>query len=128
MESLALGTRIKEATARYAAGAVLGLGLVLASGAAQRVTAADEVEVALTIKDHKFDPAEIKVPAGKAIKLTVTNLDATPEEFESRALKVEKIVTGNGTLIIRLRPLAKGRYPFVGEYHEATAKGVIIAE
>jgi len=24
--------------------------------------------------------------------------------------------------------LAPGRYPFVGEYHESTAKGVVIAE
>jgi len=93
-----------------------------------RATAAEEAEVTIAIKDHKFDPAEIKVPADKAVKLTVNNLDATAEEFESHPLRVEKVIAGKGTATIRLKPLAKGSYKFVGEYHEDTAKGTIIAE
>ena len=93
-----------------------------------RATAAEEAEVTIAIKDHKFDPAEIKVPADKAVKLTVNNLDATAEEFESHPLGVEKVIAGKGTATIRLKPLAKGSYKFVGEYHEDTAKGTIIAE
>ena len=94
----------------------------------QPALAADEVEVTISIKDHKFDPAEVKVPAGKAIKLTVKNLDATAEEFESKSLKVEKVIAGKGTAIIRLKALTKGSYKFFGEYHEKTAQGVLIAE
>lgn len=94
----------------------------------QAARAADEVEVTISIKDHKFDPAEVKVAAGKAIKLTVKNLDATAEEFESKTLKVEKVIAGKGTAVIRLKPLAKGSYKFFGEYHEKTAQGVLIAE
>jgi hypothetical protein len=30
--------------------------------------------------------------------------------------------------MVRLRPLAPGRYAFMGEYHSDTAKGVVIAE
>ncbi len=90
--------------------------------------AADEVEVTISIKDHKFEPAEVKVPAGKAIKLTVKNLDSTAEEFESKPLKIEKVISGNGTAVIRLKAQAKGTYKFVGEYHEKTAQGVLIAE
>ena len=90
--------------------------------------AAEEAEVTISLKDHKFDPAEIKVPAARAIKLTVNNLDATPEEFESHPLGVEKVIAGKGTAIIRLKPLSKGSYAFVGEYHEETAKGTITAE
>jgi plastocyanin len=90
--------------------------------------AAEEAEVTISIKDHKFDPAEIKVPAQKAIKLTVNNLDASAEEFESHPLGVEKVIAGKGSATIRLKPLAKGTYAFVGEYHEETAKGAIIAE
>jgi plastocyanin len=90
--------------------------------------AADEVEITLSIKDHKFDKPEVKVPAGKAVKLTVKNLDASAEEFESHALKVEKVISGKGSAVVRLKPLAKGSYPFVGEYHEVTAKGVLLAE
>jgi len=90
--------------------------------------AADDVEVAISIKDHKFDPAEVKVPAGKAIKLTVKNLDSTAEEFESKPLKVEKVIAGNTTAVIRLKAQSKGSYKFFGEYHEKTAQGVLIVE
>jgi hypothetical protein len=43
-------------------------------------------------------------------------------------LKVEKVIAGKSKGVVRIGPLKPGRYPFVGEYHEATAKGVIIAE
>jgi len=82
----------------------------------------------LTIKDHRFTPAEIKVPANQRVTLTVVNEDATPEEFDSSALKVEKVVAGKSKGVVRIGPLKPGRYPFVGEYNEATAKGVVIAE
>lgn len=88
--------------------------------------AAGPVEV--SIRDHRFDPAEIRLPANQPAELHVRNLDATPEEFESSALKIEKIIAGNGDAVIRIRPLAPGRYRFVGEYHEDTAQGVIIVE
>jgi plastocyanin len=99
-----------------------------ALGAAASAAAADSTELSISIKDHKFDPSQLKVPAGKAIKLTVNNLDATAEEFESSALDVEKVVAGKSSAVVRLKALAKGSYPFVGEYHEETAKGVLIAE
>ena len=82
----------------------------------------------LTIKDHRFTPAEIKVPANQRVMLTVVNEDATPEEFDSSALKVEKVVAGKSKGVVRIGPLKPGRYPFIGEYNEATAKGVVVAE
>jgi plastocyanin len=100
----------------------------LALGAAAPAGAADETEVTIEIKDHKFSPAEIKVPASKPIKLTVKNSDKTAEEFESHPLGVEKVIAGNASATIRLKPLDKGTYAFVGEYHEDTAKGTLIAD
>lgn len=82
----------------------------------------------LTIKDHRFTPAEIKVPANQRVAITVVNQDATPEEFDSSALKVEKVIAGNSKGVVRIGPLKPGRYPFIGEYNEATAKGVVVAE
>lgn len=82
----------------------------------------------LTIKDHRFTPAEIKVPANQRVAITVINEDATAEEFDSGALKVEKVVAGKSKGVVRIGPLKPGRYPFIGEYHEATAKGVVVAE
>ena len=85
-------------------------------------------EYKVTIKDHKFTPTELKVPANKRVEITVINDDATPEEFESKEMKVEKVIPGKSKGVVRVGPLKPGRYPFYGEFHEATAKGVVIAE
>lgn len=85
-------------------------------------------EYSLVIQDHRFQPAELKLPAGKKLKLIVENRDATPEEFESHALNREKVIPGKSSASIFIGPLKAGRYPFVGEFNEATAQGVIIAE
>ncbi len=90
--------------------------------------AADEYEIQVSIKDHKFEPAELKLPTGKTIKISVKNLDASAEEFESKDLGFEKVIAGNSDAIIRLKPLDAGTYIFYGEYHEDTAQGHIIAE
>lgn len=82
----------------------------------------------VTIKDHKFSPSEVKIPANKRVKLTVVNDDPTPEEFESHEMKVEKVIPGNSKAVVRIGPLKPGRYPFVGEFHEDSAKGTVIAE
>ena len=94
------------------------------SGAA----AARADDYVLTIKDHRFTPTEIKIPANKRVQITVVNDDPTPEEFESHEMKVEKVIPGKSKAVVRIGPLKPGRYPFVGEFHEATAKGTVIAE
>ncbi len=92
------------------------------------VACAADMETTLIIKDHRFSPAELKVPAGKKIKVIVDNQDATAEEFESHELNREKVIPGNSRGTVFIGPLAPGKYPFVGEFHEDTAKGVVIAE
>lgn len=82
----------------------------------------------LRIKDHKFIPAQLAVPANVKFKLIVVNEDATPEEFESHELNREKIVTGKGKIVVFLGPLKPGRYPFFGEFHANTAQGALIAK
>jgi plastocyanin len=91
-------------------------------------TAADPPEIPLTIENNRFSPEEIKVKAGEPFVLVVTNKDKTPEEFESKDLRIEKVVPAGKTLKIRVRALKSGTYPFVGEYHDTTAKGRIVAE
>ena len=98
----------------------------LALGAAS--AAADDLEIPITIEKNRFQPSEIKVKAGTPFVLVVTNKDATPEEFESKELRIEKVIPGGKTMKIRVRALKAGTYPFIGEFHEATAKGKIIAE
>lgn len=89
---------------------------------------AADSEIALVIREHRFDPAEVRVPAGQKVKLVVHNQDATPEEFESHELNREKVIAPGTKANIFIGPLKPGRYPFFGEFHEATARGTVIAE
>ncbi len=98
--------------------------LVLSLGAA----AFADNPIVLTLKNHKFTPGTIHVKANQPSQILFVNNDDTAEEFDSSALKVEKVVGGHGQGKIRLRALAPGKYPFTGEYHAATAQGVVIAE
>jgi plastocyanin len=89
---------------------------------------AQDAEFAIAIKDHKFSPDRIEIPAGKKVKLVVDNQDSTPEEFESHSMKIEKVIPGKSKASIFVGPLKAGEYKFVGEFNEKTAKGVIVAK
>lgn len=89
--------------------------------------AADETYT-IAISNHRFEPAELQVPAGKKFKLTVKNQDATPEEFESDEMHIEKVIPGKTDAVILVGPLKPGTYPFMGEFHEDTAKGTLVAK
>jgi len=88
----------------------------------------EPASIEVTIKDHRFTPAELRVKAGKPAFLVVTNLDSTPEEFESRQLAIEKVIAPGAKARIRVRPLAPGRYGFIGEFHKDMARGAILSE
>ena len=103
------------------------LAIVLAALGMPSATAVAQ-EFNLAIRNHKFEPQEIRVPAGKRVSISVTNEDPPPEEFESATLKVEKIIPGKSKGLVRIGPLAPGRYEFIGDFHADSAKGVIIAE
>ena len=90
--------------------------------------AAEDTDFNLVIREHKFLPAEITVPARKKIKLVIENQDATAEEFESDELKREKVVPPKGKVTLFVGPLEPGRYAFFGDFHKETAKGVLIAK
>lgn len=81
----------------------------------------------LSIKDHRFEPAKLEVPANTKFKLEITNLDATPEEFESHSLSREKIIPGGATVSMFVGPVVTGEYEFFGEFNPSTAKGMIVA-
>ena len=109
------------------AGLAISLFLAVSAGW-PHAAGAQEPDIVIVIRNHRFEPAEVKVPSNKRITITVINDDPTTEEFESVPLKVEKIIAGKSKATIRIGPLKPGRYPFFGEFHEATAQGVIIAE
>jgi hypothetical protein len=108
--------------AKLFVGAVVGAALLVGSALAE------DAGLSLSIQDHRFSPVEIRAPANTAITLTVKNLDKSPEEFESKPLRVEKVIAGGAEATIHIRPLSPGKYRFFGDYHEATAVGFLIVE
>ncbi len=80
----------------------------------------------LTLRNNRFEPATLTVPAGVKLVLKVRNGDATPAEFESASLGVEKIISGGREATVRLGPLKPGRYAFMDEFHQETAQGVLV--
>ena len=102
--------------------------IILLATAPVMAGAAEPLSLDLTIKEHRFEPAELKVAAGTPFVIRIRNFDSTPEEFESHALRIEKVVAGQGEGVVRSQGLDPGRYEFVGEFHADTAKGVLIVE
>jgi plastocyanin len=105
--------------------ALLPLALFVAIGTA---AAAQEPTYTLVIKDHRFQPTELEIPAGQKVALIVKNDDSTPEEFESTELRREKVVAGGEQITVYIGPLKPGQYEFFGDFNPATARGHIIAK
>jgi len=82
----------------------------------------------LTLKDNRFSPKELTIPANQKVKITVKNLDATPAEFESSDLNREKMVGANSEIIVFVGPLDAGSYGFFDDFHRDTTTGTIIAK
>ena len=84
--------------------------------------------IVVQLKNHKFTPATIKMKANQPSIIQLCNDDDTADEVDSASLKIEMVVPGHASANIRIRALAPGKYPFMGEYHAATAQGVVIAQ
>jgi hypothetical protein len=113
--------------ARAVTSAIFTIAIAIGMGAP--LAAADEAtKISVTLKDHKFSPAEPTAPAGKPIVIEVENQDKTPAEFESKALRVEKIVPGGGKISVQVRGLPAGRYRFFDDYHESTTEGFLVTQ
>ncbi|HVM99111.1 MAG TPA: cupredoxin domain-containing protein [Caulobacteraceae bacterium] len=105
--------------------ALIASTLVLAVGTAAFASA--PAAVTLVLKNHRFTPASVTVPAGQRITVVLINQDPAGEEFDSRDLDTEEDVTPLGRTSFQIGPLKPGRYSFMGEFHAQTAEGEVIA-
>ena len=94
--------------------------------AAAVARADDPVALSITIKDHKFDPAELHAPAGTPFSIRVKNLNDTPSEFESSDLHFEKIVPVGREGVVYVRPQQPGRYNFFDDFHHDTQGTLVV--
>jgi plastocyanin len=107
-----------------AASAVAVVSLAAGASAAEPPPAT----VRLVLKEHRFSPDQVKVPAGQRVRIELVNEDAASEEFDSDDLHVEKDVTPHGKVSFDVGPLKPGSYSFMGELHADTASGTMTAE
>jgi hypothetical protein len=107
---------------------ILSSAAALATCAAPLAYAQDATIVHVALKDHRFVPAELTAPANKPVVIEVTNQDPTPSEFESKTLRVEKVVAGGAKITVQIRALARGRYRFLDDYHEDTTEGFLVIQ
>lgn len=107
---------------------LVALGIAVATAAlAGMAAASDAPSVELTLKDHRFTPPLITVPAGQKVRINLVNQDPATEEFDSHDLRVEQLVTPKGRISFWIGPLKPGEYSFMGEFHAATAQGKVTA-
>src|ERR1700722_4960999 len=102
--------------------------IVAAAGAGAGARAQEAAaEGAILVKDHHFEPGEIRAPANRPLTIRVKNLDAAAIEFESVSLRVEKGVAAGGEGAVHVRPLAPGRYEFFDDFHQET-RGTLVVQ
>jgi len=89
------------------------------------VRSEEAVSLSLTIKDRKFEPAELHAPSGRAIEIHVKNLNPIVSEFESSDLHFEKIIPAGKEAVVYVRAQQPGRYSFFDDFHRET-QGVLI--
>jgi hypothetical protein len=82
----------------------------------------------ITLKNHKFTPAEIHVPTGKPFIVLVTNANDGADEFEMLLPAVERPLQPGQQGKVRIRPLGLGRFPFFGESDPDEERGAFISE
>ena len=107
--------------------ALLVLVVLALPGVLPAAPTADQT-VVLTLKNHRFEPAKLTLPAGRKIHVRLINQDGAMEEFDSSDLKVEEDVTPHGRTEFTVGPLKPGTYAFMGEAHPATAEGSFTAQ
>ena len=87
---------------------------------------ADDPSFAITLKDNRFVPSEVQVPAGVKIKLVVRNDNPIASEFESTELHREKVVTPGAQINVFVGPLDPGSYEFFDDFHPQTRGHLLV--
>jgi hypothetical protein len=82
----------------------------------------------LLIRDGRFVPATLEVPANTKFRLLIKNEGPGAEEFESIELRKEKVLAPGASSFLIFQPLKPGSYKFFGDFHPDTAQGQLVAK
>ena len=90
-------------------------------------SAQQATEIQVSYSSGQFQPSELRAPADKPITFRIKNLDGKAMEFESKSLRVEKVVAANSEGVINVRALKPGRYEFYDDFNEK-ARGALTVQ
>ena len=107
---------------------LLSAGLALVPCGQTWAAAPQDGAVEVRAAGGRFEPAQLLVPAGAAFKVTVTNAEKTPIEFESFELHRERVVQPGDTITVYIPALSPGTYKFFDDFHHDTPEGEIVAQ
>jgi heme/copper-type cytochrome/quinol oxidase subunit 2 len=107
---------------RLTLAAACAIALLHAAALAQQAA-----EVHLTYSNGAFQPNEVRAPAERPVVFRVKNLDGKAMEFESKSLRVEKVVAAKSEGVINVRPLKPGRYEFYDDFNDK-ARGALTVQ
>lgn len=84
----------------------------------------------LRLRNHRFHPDRIIVPAFTPFRLRVKNADKTPQLFESPDLNIRGTIEPGKNITFRLPPQDAQEYKFYGKEQgkDATALGLLQAK
>jgi hypothetical protein len=99
--------------------------LGLASGAA---LAENMPTFQLLMKEGRFFPETIEVPANMRFRVEVKNEGRGAAEFESLELKKELVLAPGVTRSLVFFPMQPGSYKFFDDFHPETGRGRIIVK
>ena len=102
--------------------------LLVAAPLLAKPAMAEDRTYKLTLKDHKFTPSEITIPANTKVRFMVQNLDKTAAEFESDDFKAEKLIPAGKEVAVFIPALKPGVYEFHDEFNEAASKSKLIVK
>jgi hypothetical protein len=116
--------RVVRPVRTFFAFTLIGIAVLFAS---EHAKAQQSAGIAISVKDHRFQPSQISAPANRPISIKVKNLDTAPMEFESVSLRVEKVIAPGSEGVVNVRALAPGRYEFFDDFHQET-RGTLIVQ
>lgn len=105
---------------------LLGAVLLLIVGLPAAAATADSTPQ-LVIRDQRFVPDALTIPAGRSVRILVSNEDAIPAELESYDFNREQVIPGHTEIPIFVGPLEPGTYGFFNDFHP-DSKGKLVVE
>jgi hypothetical protein len=93
-----------------------------------RPAKADTAVTQVRFQNGHFEPANLNVSANQPFKVSVTNQDSAPIEFESFELHRERVVRPGETITVFIPALPAGNYEFFDDFHHQAPKGLIVSK